>query len=102
MHAWGDRTEDGEKREWRMSKHGKQWTFQSKVKSEVTWITHAPLELSILLDFRDLLWRKYQRRRASYEDWLEVDREVKERERLAGVVPSDGQRGRSAEAEDEP
>ncbi len=87
VHAWNDRTQDDEKREWRVSKFGRKWTFQSKVRGEEFWTTHDPLAFETLVAFRDLLWRKYQRRRAPYEDWFEVDRIVKDRERAGEKVP---------------
>lgn len=80
VHAWWDWTPDDQKREWRVSKFGKKWTFQSKVKGEEYWTNHEPLELGVMMQFRDLLFRKYQRRRATYEDWDEIDRMLKLRE----------------------
>lgn len=59
-----------------MSKFAKRWTFQSKLRGEETWTTHRELDFDVLVEFRDLIWRKYQRRRSTYEDWLELDREV--------------------------
>jgi hypothetical protein len=77
VHAWWDWTPDNQKREWRVSKFGKKWTFQSKVKGEEFWENHDPLELGVLMQFLDLLFRKYQRRRATYEDYTEIEQQVK-------------------------
>ncbi len=72
-HEWRERTDEGELRFVRASKHGGHWTFQSKLKSEEHWTDHDPVALDDLVSFRDVLWRKYQRRRASYEDVQQVD-----------------------------
>ena len=76
VHAWWDWTPDDQKREWRVSKFGKKWTFQSKVKGEEYWENHDPLELGVLMQFRDLLFRKYQRRRATYEDFTAIEQQI--------------------------
>lgn len=91
VHAWSDRTPEGEKREWRMSKFAKRWTYQSKVRGEENWTTHQELDFAVLVEFRDLIWRKYQRRRSTYEDWQELDREVALRAKKEGrTVPAPG------------
>ncbi len=77
VHAWWDWTPEVVKREWRVSRFGKRWTFQSKVKGQEYWTGHDPLEINVLAQFRDLLFRKYQRRRATWEDYDEIDRMVK-------------------------
>lgn len=72
-----------------MSKFARRWTYQSKVRGEVLWTTHAELEFDVLVQLRDLIWRKYQRRRCKYEDWLELDREVGLRAKKEGrAVPA--------------
>ncbi|MBS0657528.1 MAG: hypothetical protein JSR82_04680 [Verrucomicrobia bacterium] len=65
-----------------MSKFAKRWTFQSKLRGDEQWTTHPQLDFDVLVEFRDLIWRKYQRRRSTYEDWLELDREVALRAKL--------------------
>jgi hypothetical protein len=77
VHAWWDWTPENQKREWRVSKFGRKWKFQSKVKGDEYWEQHDPLELGVLMQFRDLLYRKYQRRRATYEDFASIDQAVK-------------------------
>ena len=77
-HAWKERTPEGEKREIRAVKFGKQWRLQSKLKSEAQWTYYdRPLEAD-LETLLDILRRKYQRRRASHEDVLSVERLLKE------------------------
>lgn len=77
-HAWTQRTEDGDKREVRAVKSEGRWRLQSKFKSDEKWTYHEAPELPDLEELRDILWRKYQRRRASYEDVLLADRMLAE------------------------
>jgi adenosylmethionine---8-amino-7-oxononanoate aminotransferase len=75
-HAWIHRTEEGIKREVRVVKHGAHWRFQSKRADEEKWVYFDQPLLSDLEEFRDVLFRKYQRRRAAYEDVVWADREL--------------------------
>lgn len=72
-HAWRERTRDGELRFVRASKHGGVWMVQSRLKSEELWTTHDPVDLGDLEQLRDLLQRKYQRRRVPFEDIQQID-----------------------------
>lgn len=72
-HAWRERTEDGDVRLVRARKHGALWTLQSKLKADEHWTTHDPIEMADLIHLRDLIQRKYQRRRASFEDLQQID-----------------------------
>jgi hypothetical protein len=78
-HAWTERTEDGTRREIRVIKNGGTWRFQSKREDQETWIYYGEPELADLVGFRDILFRKYQRRRASYEDVEWADKELARR-----------------------
>lgn len=73
QHAWTQRTEDGDKREVRAVKTQGRWRLQSKLKHEEYWTYHEKPERPDLEELRDILWRKYQRRRASHEDVLLAD-----------------------------
>ncbi len=73
-HGWTQRTEDGEKREIRAIKTQGRWRLQSKLRSNEHWTYHEVPERADLEELRDILWRKYQRRRASHEDVLLADR----------------------------
>jgi hypothetical protein len=74
LHVWTHRTEDGEKREVRAVKNQGRWKLQSKLKHEAEWTYYETPERSDLEELRDILWRKYQRRRASHEDVLLADK----------------------------
>jgi hypothetical protein len=74
-HAWTERDEGGIKREIRVVKHGGAWRFQSKRADHERWIYYDEPPLQDLEKFREILFRKYQRRRAAYEDvrWAEIE-----------------------------
>ncbi len=72
-HVWRETTEDGDKREIRATKFARKWRLQSKLKGDVQWTYHDNPSLADLEALRDLLFRKYQRRRASYDDLQLVD-----------------------------
>ena len=80
VHAWWDWTPDDQKREWRVSKFGKKWTFQSKVKGEEYWENHDPLELGAAIDAvpgEFALPQVSATVRATYEDFTVIDQQVK-------------------------
>ncbi len=74
-HAWTVRAEDGVKREIRVIKSDGSWRFQAKRADEGRWSYYDEPPLEDLEEFREILFRKYQRRRASYEDvqWAEQE-----------------------------
>ena len=77
-HTWRETTPEGEKREVRATKFAGKWKLQSKLKDDPGWTYHdqpTPADLDAL---RDLIFRKYQRKRASYEDLQSVDRMITE------------------------
>jgi len=78
-HAWIVRTEEGLKREVRVIKTGGFWRFQSKRADEDRWNYFEEPLIGDLEEFREVLFRKYQRRRAAYEDVLWADRELARR-----------------------
>jgi hypothetical protein len=78
-HAWMVHTDDGFKREIRVVKTHGSWRFQSKRADEECWIYYDEPPEADLAEFREVLYRKYQRRRAAYEDVLWADRELARR-----------------------
>jgi hypothetical protein len=75
-HAWVVRTDDGLKREIRVIKAGGSWRFQSRRTDEAFWTYHDEPPVADLEEFREVLYRKYQRRRAAYEDVVWADKEL--------------------------
>ena len=80
-HTWKETTDDGDKREVRAVKFGGAWRIQSKLKGEQTWTYHEPPRIEDFRELRDVLFRKYQRRRAPYEDLTAVEKMIAQREK---------------------
>jgi hypothetical protein len=88
QHIWTELASDGVKREVRVTKQAKKWRFQAKRSDETSWTYYDRPLLADLREFKEVLFRKYQRRRASYEDFVWVERELVRaaNERLASDV----------------
>jgi hypothetical protein len=79
QHIWTEKDDDGRKREVRATKFGGVWRFQSKTADEMNWTYYDVPLPDDLLKLKDVIARKYQRRRASAEDVESVDKLIKER-----------------------
>ncbi len=84
LHTWKTITDDGAKREIRAEKFGKRWRLQAKLKHEEHWTYYDDPLLPDLLELREVLWRKYQRKHLSWEDIEAVDKLIRDR---GGEVP---------------
>jgi hypothetical protein len=73
QHVWKEKDEEGRKREVRVTKFGGQWRFQSQYLDNPGWTYHEPPLHADVVTLRDVLFRKYQRRRASAEDVAAID-----------------------------
>jgi hypothetical protein len=89
-HTWKTTTDDGDKREVRAEKFGKRWRLQSKLKSEDRWTYYDDPLLADLIELREVLWRKYQRKHLSWEDIEAVDKLIRDR---GGEVPGEDVNG---------
>ena len=79
IHDWKERTDTGENRLWRATKHGGNWKFMSKLqRSEDEWTTHEKMEIEDLKIFRKVLFNKYQRRRIPWEDVVTIDNMIED------------------------
>ena len=74
QHIWTERDEHGSKREVRATKFGGVWRLQAKTAGELDWTYYDPPLLEDLLALKEILARKYQRRRASSEDVATVEK----------------------------
>ena len=74
QHIWTERDEDGSKREVRATKFGGKWRLQAKTVGDLDWTHYERPLLADLLALKDILFRKYQRRRASSEDVSSVEK----------------------------
>ena len=74
QHIWTERDEHGSKREVRATRFGGRWRLQAKTAGEVDWIYYERPLLDDLFALKEILVRKYQRRRASNEDVASVEK----------------------------
>ena len=81
QHVWKEKDADGRKREVRVTKFGGQWRFQAKFMDELDWTYYDRPLLEDLATLRDIVFRKYQRRRASSEDVESLDKLLREYDR---------------------
>lgn len=79
QHIWKETTAEGEKREVRAIKFGGVWRIQAKLRGEEKWTYYDVPTLEDLNELRDVLFRKYQRRRAAYEDVVLIEKMIQER-----------------------
>ena len=61
-----------------MTKFGGNWKFQAKFRDEEEWTYYDVPLLNDLRDLHDIIFRKYQRRRASAEDFAAVDKMLRD------------------------
>ena len=74
QHIWTEKDGDGRKREVRATKFGGNWRLQSKYADELDWTYYEKPLVEDLLKLKDIIFRKYQRRRASVEDLQSIEK----------------------------
>jgi hypothetical protein len=74
QHIWKEKDAEGRKREVRATKFGGVWRLQAKHTDESEWTYYERPLLDDLLALKDLIFRKYQRRRASFEDLDSIEK----------------------------
>jgi hypothetical protein len=75
----------------RATKFGGLWRFQSKTAGDLDWTYYERPLLEDLLTLKEILVRKYQRRRASSEDLAWIEKLIAERTAVGSArraVPS--------------
>jgi hypothetical protein len=78
QHIWTEKDEQGRKRELRATKFGGKWRLQSKTSDEGRWTYYDPPLLDDLLKLKEIIARKYQRRRATADDVASIDKWIGE------------------------
>ena len=77
-HEWRDTDEDGEAINYRAIHHGEAWRFIWSYKvgrtDEVVWHDVEEVSTEMWETLRDILWRKYQRRRVPFEMVEAIDK----------------------------
>jgi hypothetical protein len=74
QHIWIERDEQGSKREVRATRFGGNWRLQAKTADDLDWTYYERPLLEDLLALKEILLRKYHRRRASSEDVASVEK----------------------------
>ena len=74
QHIWTGRNQDGKRREVRATKFGGAWRFQAKTAGDLEWTYYERPLLEDVLALKEILTRKYQRRRASIEDVASIEK----------------------------
>jgi hypothetical protein len=80
QHIWKEKDDDGRKREVRATKFGGNWRLQAKFSDELDWTYYERPLLEDLLALKDIVERKYQRRRASAEDVAAIENLIRQYE----------------------
>jgi hypothetical protein len=78
QHIWTEKDAEGRKREVRVTKFGGVWRFQAKYADELDWTYYERPLLEDVLNLKDVIFRKYQRRRASAEDLQAIEQMLRE------------------------
>lgn len=74
-HEWHERGAEG-LRYFRASRHGERWTILTTLKTDPEWQRLEPESIpeEVWRALRDVVWRKYQRRRCPWERVAELDK----------------------------
>ena len=80
QHIWTEKDDEGRKREVRATKFGGKWRLQAKTSDETDWTYYDRPLLEDLLKLKDIIDRKYQRRRASADDVASIDKLIGEQQ----------------------
>ena len=78
QHIWTEKDAEGRKREVRATKFGGVWRLQAKTSGDVGWTYYDRPLLDDLLALKEIIFRKYQRRRASAEDVVSIEKLIAE------------------------
>ena len=78
QHIWIQKDQHGSKREVRATRFGGVWRLQAKTTDDSDWAYYERPLLEDLLALKEILMRKYQRRRASSEDVTSVEKLIAE------------------------
>jgi hypothetical protein len=81
QHVWTEKDDEGRKREVRATKFGGNWRLQSKTAGDLEWTYYDVPPMEDLRTLKEIVFRKYQRRRASAEDVASLEKLIKEQSR---------------------
>ncbi|MEK6232504.1 MAG: hypothetical protein N2A42_11700 [Luteolibacter sp.] len=72
-HEWNERTEEG-KRFYRGNFHAKEWRIITTLKTDPDWEPIEEPSEEIWRALRDIVWKKYQRKRCPWERVAGLDK----------------------------
>ena len=72
-HEWHERTPEGVRYN-RANYHAGRWTFLTTLKTDPDWETVDPVPEELWRELRDVLWRKYQRKRCPWKYIEDIDK----------------------------
>lgn len=72
-HEWRERSDEG-LRFWRANLHAGHWSFATTLKTDADWEKLDPVPREIWEKLRDVLWRKYQRKRCPWKHIENIDK----------------------------
>jgi hypothetical protein len=78
QHIWTEKGDEGRKREVRATKFGGKWRLQAKTAGDTEWTYYDRPLLDDLMKLKEIIGRKYQRRRASADDVASIDKLIGE------------------------
>jgi hypothetical protein len=81
QHIWTQKDEQGTKREVRATRFGGVWRVQAKTTDDLDWTYYKRPLLEDLLALKEILVRKYHRRRVSSEDVASVEKLIADQTR---------------------
>jgi hypothetical protein len=82
QHILTERNEEGTKRQVRATRFGGRWRLQAKTAGDLDWTYYERPLLEDLLALKEILARKYQRRRASSEDVTSVEKLIADQKEI--------------------
>jgi hypothetical protein len=77
QHIWTEKDRNGQKREIRATKFGGAWRFQAKIAGDTEWTYYDVPTPDDVLALKEIVARKYRRRRASADDVASIEELIK-------------------------
>lgn len=87
VHEWHERRDDGRKRYIRAYWNSRSWEFRKTEPEDEDWVRIEKPPAELWLTLRDVLWRKYQRKKLPYKYVVQVDGVLAE----LGVAPPENE-----------
>lgn len=85
-HEWHERRDDGKKRYIRAYWNSREWQFRKTEPEDEDWVRIEKPDAAVWLALRDVLFRKYQRKRLPLKHLESVDAVLEE----MGIKPDNG------------